>query len=180
MKILILDRDGVINEDSPDYIRSEDDWTPLPGSIEAIARLSNLGFEIVVATNQSGLARGLFTLTDLEGMHRKMQRLVRAAGGRIGGVFYCPHHPDAGCACRKPRTGLLDAIAREYGRSVAGSYLVGDSLKDVELALAGGCNPLLVRTGNGVEAAAALAAAGIEVRQYEDLAGVAEALAHEG
>ena len=176
MALLILDRDGVINEDSPDYVRSVEQWHPLPGSIEAIAALSRAGFEIVVASNQSGLARGYFSLDDLEAMHEKMSGLVEAAGGRIGGVFYCPHHPDEGCSCRKPRTGLLEAIEREYGLSVSGCYFVGDSVKDVECALARGAVPLLVLTGNGPAAKAELLARGVPVRVYADLAAVAREL----
>lgn len=176
MRLLILDRDGVINEDSPDYVRSVDQWLPLPGSIEAIAALSRAGFEVVVASNQSGLARGYFSLDELEGMHEKMAGLVEAAGGRLGGVFYCPHHPDDDCDCRKPRTGLLEAIEREYGLSVSGCYFVGDSVKDVECALAKGAIPLLVLTGNGRSASADLLSRGIAARVFDDLAAVAREL----
>lgn len=176
MRLLILDRDGVINEDSPDYVRSVEQWRALPGSIEAIAALSRADFEVVVASNQSGLARGYFSLEDLEAMHEKMCGLVEAAGGRIGGVFYCPHHPDEGCGCRKPRTGLLEAIAREYGVSVAGSFFVGDSTKDVDCALAAGAIPLLVLTGNGRATQAALLERGETVRVFADLAAVAREL----
>lgn len=176
MRLLILDRDGVINEDSPDYVRSVDQWRPLPGSIEAIAALSRAGFEVVVASNQSGLARGFFSLDDLEAMHEKLVSLVEAAGGHVGGVFYCPHHPDENCDCRKPRTGLLDAIEREVGASVEGCHFVGDSVKDVECALAKGALPLLVLTGNGESARAELLARGVTVTAYADLAAVARAL----
>ena len=176
MRLLILDRDGVINEDSSEYVRSADEWRPLTGSIEAVAALSCAGYEVVVASNQSGLARGFFSLDELEGMHEKMAALVEAAGGRLGGVFYCPHHPDEDCDCRKPRTGLLEAIEREYGISVAGCYFVGDSVKDVECAIAKGAVPLLVRTGNGVMASAELCARGITVPTFDDLASVAREL----
>lgn len=149
MKLLILDRDGVINEDSDNYIKSVDEWQPIEGSIDAIARLHKAGFTLVVATNQSGLARGLFDLDDLEAMHDKMNQLVLDAGGEIAGVFYCPHHPDENCSCRKPEPGLIDAIERELATSAQGAILVGDSLRDLEAGIARGCVPMLVTTGKG-------------------------------
>lgn len=149
MKLVILDRDGVINEDSADHVKSVAEWIPLPGSIEAIARLSRAGYLVAVATNQSGLARGLFGLDELEAMNAKMVSLVGAEGGVIDGVFYCPHGPDDGCPCRKPAPGLLDAIASELGVELRGAPLVGDSLRDLQAGLARGCLPLLVRTGKG-------------------------------
>lgn len=149
MKLVILDRDGVINVDSDSYVKSADEWIPIEGSIEAIARLSKAGFTIVVATNQSGLARKLFKLGDLEAMHKKMTDLVDEAGGTLAGVFYCPHHPDDHCQCRKPQTGLIDAIERELSTTAVGAYFVGDSLRDLESAVAKRCKPILVRTGKG-------------------------------
>lgn len=157
MKLVILDRDGVINLDSADYVKSADEWIPLPGSIQAIARLSRAGYTVVVATNQSGLSRGLFGLDELEAMHAKLQTLVAAEGGTVDGIFYCPHLAEDGCACRKPAPGLLDAIAAELGVSVAGAPLIGDSLRDLEAGVARGCVPLLVRTGKGRDAELALA-----------------------
>lgn len=149
MKLVILDRDGVVNEDSPDYVKTVAEWRPLPGSIAAIARLSQAGYRVVIATNQSGLARGLFGLDELEAIHAKMVTLVEAAGGTIDGIFYCPHSPDAACDCRKPAPGLLDAIAREMGVELPGVPLIGDSLRDLQAGLARGCLPILVRTGKG-------------------------------
>lgn len=149
MTIIVLDRDGVINYDSDAYIKSADEWIPLPGSIEAMAELSRAGYQLVIATNQSGLALGLFDLDDLEAMHAKMRALVEDAGGEITAIFYCPHGPDDNCRCRKPKTGLLDAIEAEFDTSLHGSYMVGDKLKDLQAALAKGCKPVLVKTGAG-------------------------------
>jgi len=176
MKFVLLDRDGVINFDSDAYIKSVDEWQPIPGSIEAIAALSRAGFEIVVVTNQSGLSRGLFGLDELEAMHAKLRALVEADGGTIDGIYYCPHLPEDDCNCRKPRTGLLDAVEQDYGCPVADSVLVGDSMKDVELARRKGCRPVLVRTGNGARTLAALAGTGDDVCVFDDLAAVAAAI----
>ena len=176
MKFVILDRDGVINFDSPHYIRAAEEWQPIPGSIEAIARLSQAGFELIVATNQSGLGRGLFGLDALEAMNTKLCTLVEARGGRIGAIFYCPHRPEDGCDCRKPASGLLDAAEREYGCSVAGSALVGDSMKDMELARAKACRPMLVLTGNGQETLRQLGPDDGDVRVFADLAAAADAI----
>ena len=180
MRFVILDRDGVINVDSPDYIRTPGQWQPIPGSIEAIAALSRAGFEIIVATNQSGLGRGLFGLGELEAMHRKLCAAVEERGGRIGSIFYCPHRPDDGCACRKPATGLLDAAERQYGGSHAGSVRVGDTMRDIELARAKDCAPVLVLTGNGIKTSARLGAHDADVRVFNDLAAAAVAILHEG
>lgn len=154
--LVILDRDGVINEDSEQYIKSLDEWRPIAGSIEAIARLSQSGYTVAVATNQSGLARGLFSEQALMQMHQRLFQLVADAGGLLDTVFYCPHGPDEGCACRKPRTALLEAIADSTGLSLSGAPLVGDSEKDLLAAVAAGCQPVLVLTGKGVQTAAAL------------------------
>ena len=147
--LLILDRDGVINQDSEDYIRSASAWRPLPGSIEALVRLSRGGFRIAVATNQSGLARGLFDGQALDAMHDKLRAMVAERGGRLDCVAHCPHWPHAGCACRKPATGMFDAIATALGATLVGAIMVGDSEKDLLAARARGCLPVLVRTGNG-------------------------------
>ena len=176
--LVILDRDGVINEDSDDYIKSLEEWRPLPGSIEAIARLSRNGFTVAVATNQSGLGRGLFELEDLEAMHRRLEELVSAAGGHLAGIFYCPHTPDDACDCRKPKAGLIDAIERELGVSARGAFLVGDSLRDLEAGRDKGCLPLLVLTGKGERTRAKIA--GVpewsDVRVFRDLAEAADTL----
>ncbi len=157
MKLVILDRDGVINEDSDEYVKSADEWQAIAGSCEAIAHLHQAGWTVAVATNQSGLGRGLFDLDDLEAMHAKMSELVEAAGGVIAGVFYCPHTPDEGCDCRKPRTGLIGAIEHELATSASGAFFVGDSLKDLQAGHTKGCQPLLVKTGKGKRTLASLA-----------------------
>lgn len=157
MKMIILDRDGVINEDAGDYIKSAEEWQPIPGSIEAIARLSRAGYTPVVATNQSGLARGLFDLDDLEAMHAKLTMLVEENGGKLEAIFYCPHHPDDDCKCRKPKTGMLDAIEAEFNTSVQSAWFVGDTLEDLQAALTKDCQPCLVRTGRGRDTEAQLA-----------------------
>ena len=149
MKLVILDRDGVINYDSDAYIKSPNEWTPIPGSIEAIAALTKAAFTVCVATNQAGLARGLFDEHALEAMHAKMHQLVESAGGRIAFIAHCPHHPDDGCDCRKPKPGLLLRIADKFNVNLAGVPFIGDSEKDVAAALSAGARPILVRTGNG-------------------------------
>lgn len=178
--LVILDRDGVINEDSDAYIKSLDEWHPLPGAIEAIAALSRAGFSVAVATNQSGIARGLFELDELEAMHARLDDLVVAAGGRLAGIFYCAHHPDDDCDCRKPRPGLITAIEEELGESALGAWFIGDSLRDLEAAEAKGCEPVLVLTGKGARTQARINADSDShwhgVRTYPDLATAAAAL----
>ncbi len=180
--LLVLDRDGVINEDSADYIRSLADWRPIPGSIEAIARLSRAGYRVAVATNQSGLGRGYFGLDELEQIHQALCQQVEDAGGALAGIFYCPHRPDAGCDCRKPATGLLRAMAEELGESPTGAWFIGDSLKDLQAARAYGCRPALVLTGKGEGTRAALAdpdvalADAASVPVFDDLAAAADAI----
>jgi D-glycero-D-manno-heptose 1,7-bisphosphate phosphatase len=147
--LIILDRDGVINFDSVHYIKSIREWQPIPGSIEAIALLSQAGFSIVVATNQAGIGRGLFSVDDLNLIHDTLCREVINAGGKISGIYFCPHTPEESCLCRKPKTGLLDTIERDFACSVEGCVYVGDRLKDMELALAKKCLPVLVKTGYG-------------------------------
>ncbi|MGE3295789.1 MAG: D-glycero-beta-D-manno-heptose 1,7-bisphosphate 7-phosphatase [Porticoccaceae bacterium] len=147
---VILDRDGVINAESDQFIKNLDEWRPLPGSIDAIARLCRAGFQVVVATNQSGVGRGLIAPDALAAMHRELERLVNIAGGQLAGIFWCPHVPEDGCDCRKPRPGLLHRIASEFAIELAGIPAIGDSLRDLEAAVAVGCAPILVRTGNGV------------------------------
>ncbi|OUS10723.1 D-glycero-beta-D-manno-heptose-1,7-bisphosphate 7-phosphatase [Gammaproteobacteria bacterium 53_120_T64] len=149
MKLIILDRDGVINQDSDDYIKSPDEWQAIPGSIEAIARLCAAGYSVAVATNQSGLGRGLFDLDNLEAIHDKMREQVENAGGHIAGIYYCPHLPTAGCGCRKPAPGLLDAIAEDFSTALTGVVFIGDSLKDLQAGVERQCRPILLRTGKG-------------------------------
>jgi D-glycero-D-manno-heptose 1,7-bisphosphate phosphatase len=148
-KLIILDRDGVINQDSDAYVKSASEWIPIPGSIEAIARLSKAGYSVVVATNQSGLGRGLFTQSDLDAMHQKMNALIVNSGGALAGIFFCPHTPDQHCDCRKPLPGLIHQIEAALGVSAIGSIMVGDSLRDLQAGQAAGCESLLVTTGKG-------------------------------
>lgn len=148
-RLVILDRDGVINEERHDWVRRVEQWRPLPGSLQAIARLHRAGLAVAVATNQSGVGRGLMTLSELEAVHDRMRREVREAGGRLAGVFFCPHTPLDRCGCRKPLPGLLAQIEAELGLAVAGEYMVGDSLRDLQAAQAAGALPALVRTGFG-------------------------------
>ncbi len=149
MKTIILDRDGVINQDSDAFIKGPDEWMPIPGSPEAIARLDQAGYRVVVATNQSGLARGLFDLDALNAIHTKMEAAIREHGGRLDGIYYCPHGPDDGCSCRKPEPGLLLQIGRELGVDLNQAIVVGDSLRDLQAAIAVGAKPVLVLTGKG-------------------------------
>ena len=150
MKLVILDRDGTINEDSADYVKSPSEWQPLPGALEAIARLNHAGWHVVVATNQSGLGRGLFDVAALNAMHAKMHSMLAAVGGRVDAVFYCPHGPEEACHCRKPEPGLFEQIAERYGLDLKGLPAVGDSLRDLIAAAAAGCVPHLVLTGKSV------------------------------
>ncbi len=172
-RLIILDRDGVINRDSRAFVKNADEFVPLPGSIEAIAALSAAGRTVAVASNQSGLARGLFGRRELGSMHRKLRRLVAAAGGCIDRIVVCPHGPDDGCPCRKPRPGLLLRLARHYGTSLAGVPAIGDSLRDLEAAAAAGATPVLVRTGNGRKTEAALPRGLRDVAVFDDLAAAA-------
>jgi D-glycero-D-manno-heptose 1,7-bisphosphate phosphatase len=150
MKLVILDRDGTINADSDEYIKSPDEWQPLPGALEAIARLNHAGWHAVIASNQSGLGRGLFDVASLNAMHAKMHKMLSAQGGRIDAVFYCPHTPDEGCRCRKPQPGLFEQIADRFGVDLKGVPVVGDGLRDLQAGVAAGCEPHLVFTGKGV------------------------------
>ncbi|NYT64671.1 D-glycero-beta-D-manno-heptose 1,7-bisphosphate 7-phosphatase [Alcaligenaceae bacterium] len=175
MKLVILDRDGVINHDSDAFIKSPDEWQALPGSAQAIARLSRNGWRVVIATNQSGVGRGLFSMDTLNSIHAKLRREVAAVGGLIDAIFLCPHGPDDGCNCRKPLPGLFHEIARRYEVSLAGVPAVGDSLRDLQAAAETGCTPWLVLTGNGQRTRSqGDLPAGTQVR--DDLAAVVEAL----
>ena len=147
MKLVILDRDGTINRDSDDFVKTADEWVPLPGALEAIARLNHAGWRVVIASNQSGLGRGLFDVASLNAMHAKMFKLLAAVGGRIDAVFYCPHSPEESCNCRKPLPGLFEQIATRFGVSLKSVPTAGDSLRDVHAGAAAGCEPHLVLTG---------------------------------
>lgn len=149
MKLIILDRDGVINEDSDDYIKSVEEWRPIVGSIEAIAKLSAAGYTVAVATNQSGIGRRLFDEYELAVIHQTLCKQVEEAGGAVDGIFFCPHTPDDRCACRKPNIGLFTQIECEFGTSVRDVPFVGDSLTDITAARVAGCSPVLVRSGKG-------------------------------
>ena len=174
--LLILDRDGVINRDSAQFVKNAGEFQPLPGSIDAIAMLHRAGFTVAVASNQSGLARGLFDRRALRAMHRKLRRLVANAGGRVDRIVVCPHGPNDGCRCRKPAPGLLLRLARHYRVSLDGVPAIGDSLRDLEAAQAAGARPILVRTGNGRRTEASLPAALRDVEVFDDLASAASAL----
>ena len=150
MKLVILDRDGTINEDRSDYVKTPEEWTPLPGALEAIARLNHAGWHVVVASNQSGLGRGLFDVSTLNAMHAKMHQLLATVGARVDAVFYCPHAPDDGCHCRKPEPGLFEQIGERYGIDLHGVPVVGDTARDVLAGVTTGCEPHLVLTGKGV------------------------------
>lgn len=148
-KLIVLDRDGVINHDSDQFIKSPDEWTPIPGSLEAIARLNQAGYRVVVATNQSGIGRGLFDISMLNAIHNKMHRALAQAGGRIDAVFFCPHSGDSQCECRKPRAGMLQEIGRRFGVDLTGVPALGDSLRDLQAAETVGAQPMLMLTGKG-------------------------------
>lgn len=178
MKLLILDRDGVINQDSDAYIKSVEEWVPIPGSLEAMARLYQGGFRLAIASNQSGLGRKLFTIDDLNAIHRKMGRDLANLGAQVEAIFFCPHTPEANCFCRKPFPGLLHEIASRLQIDLGGVPCVGDSWRDLEAAQAVGATPILVRSGKGIRTQAAHAT---ELKRqaipvYADLADVANHL----
>jgi D-glycero-D-manno-heptose 1,7-bisphosphate phosphatase len=149
MKLIILDRDGVINHDSDDFIKSPDEWIPIPGSLEAIARLNQAGYRVVVATNQSGIARGLFDIVTLNAIHQKMHTAAQLAGADIDAVFFCPHAADDNCDCRKPKAGMLHEIGKRFEVNLKGVPNIGDSLRDLQAGFVAGCTPYLVLTGKG-------------------------------
>ena len=180
LKLVILDRDGTINEDRDDFVKSADEWVPLAGALEAIARLNQAGWHIVVATNQSGIGRGLFDMSALNAMHLKMSQQLHRLGGRVDAVFFCPHSPQDGCTCRKPLPGLFTQIGERYGVDLADVPAVGDSARDLLAAAAAGCRPHVVRTGKlaraGDEAFAQLRMQVPDMEVHADLATFAEAL----
>ncbi len=151
MKLIILDRDGVINHDSDQFIKNPDEWKPIPGSLEAIARLNQAGYRVVVATNQSGIGRGLFDMPTLNAIHDKMHKSLAQVGGRIDAIFFCPHTSESNCACRKPKSGMIEEIALRYGVNLKGVPAVGDSLRDLEAAARLEAQPYLVLTGKGTK-----------------------------
>jgi D-glycero-D-manno-heptose 1,7-bisphosphate phosphatase len=173
MPYIILDRDGVINFDSEHYIKSPDEWHPIPGSLEAIAKLTQQGFKVIIATNQSGVARKLYDLAMLETIHQKLLRSVSDAGGEIAEIFFCPHHPDEKCQCRKPQPGMFHQIAEKYALDLSDVYFVGDSLSDIQAAENAGCKPVLVLTGNGQDTLANNPTIAT-VRQFDSLAAAAD------
>jgi D-glycero-D-manno-heptose 1,7-bisphosphate phosphatase len=150
-RYVLLDRDGVINQDSEEFIKSPEEWLPIEGSLEAIALLNEQGYKVVVVTNQSGLARGLFDAAMLGNIHQKMQGLVEQKGGKIEAIYFCPHGPEDDCNCRKPKPGLLSAFANDYQVSLDGMIVIGDSLRDLQAAQAVGASPILVKTGKGLQ-----------------------------
>ncbi|MFZ3119352.1 MAG: D-glycero-beta-D-manno-heptose 1,7-bisphosphate 7-phosphatase, partial [Variovorax sp.] len=141
MKLVILDRNGSINLHRDDFVKSETEWTPLPRALEAIARLNHAGWHVVIASNQSGLGRGLFDVASLNAMHAKMHKMLAAVGGRVDAIFYCPHSPDEDCGCRKPKPGLFLQIGERYGVDLANVPTAGDSLRDLQAGAAAGCEP---------------------------------------
>jgi len=149
VKLVILDRDGVINRDSDQFIKTPDEWRAIPGSLEAIARMNHAGFRVVIATNQSGVGRGLFEMSTLNAIHEKMHRALSQAGGHIDAVFFCPHTADSDCECRKPKTGMMKEIGVRFGVDLTGVPVIGDSLRDLLAAEACGAQPILVLTGKG-------------------------------
>ncbi len=151
MKLIVLDRDGVINVDSEQFIKSPDEWKPIPGSLEAIARLNESGWRVVVASNQSGVGRGLFDMDTLNAINEKMTKAIGQAGGRLDAIFFCPHSADSTCDCRKPRPGMFVQIAERFNVDMRGVPVVGDSLRDLQAGVAVGCQPYLVLTGKGAK-----------------------------
>ncbi|HQX05411.1 MAG TPA: D-glycero-beta-D-manno-heptose 1,7-bisphosphate 7-phosphatase [Zoogloea sp.] len=149
MKIIVLDRDGVINFDSDQFIKSPEEWKPIPGSLEAIARLNEAGWRVVVASNQSGVGRGLFDMDTLNAINEKMTKALGQVSGRLDAIFFCPHAADSPCSCRKPKPGMFVGIAARFNVDLKGMPVVGDSLRDLQAGVAVGCRPYLVKTGKG-------------------------------
>jgi D-glycero-D-manno-heptose 1,7-bisphosphate phosphatase len=176
MKLVILDRDGVINEDSEEFIKSVAEWKPIPGSLEAIARLCHAGYRVCVASNQSGIGRGLLDYDALFAIHDRMQRALADLGGRIDAIEYAPEHPDQASERRKPKPGMFIDLGKRLGVPLDRAYAVGDSMRDIEAARAAGCKPVLVRTGNGRKSEKELGKLRKDVAVYDDLAAFAAAL----
>ncbi|WP_462320393.1 D-glycero-beta-D-manno-heptose 1,7-bisphosphate 7-phosphatase [Halochromatium sp.] len=180
MKLVILDRDGVINFDSDDYVKSVAEWQPIPGSLEAIARLNNAGINVAIATNQSAVARGLCDLDDINAIHQMLRGRLSAVGGRVEVIAFCHHGPTNGCDCRKPLPGLLREIKRRTGLPLDGAPMIGDSRRDLEAAQQAGARPILVRTGNGLKTEQRLPSALADIPVYDDLAAAVDALLEQG
>lgn len=175
-RVVILDRDGVINHDSPNYIKSAKEWRPIVGSLEAIARLAHAEYRVFVVSNQSGIGRHLFDYEDLFSIHDKMIRMVYELGGRIDGIFFCPHTPQDNCDCRKPKPGLLEQIGQRLQIDTSGLPFIGDSSSDLYAALAVGAQPMLVRTGNGAATETQLDGELSDTPVYKDLAALVNEL----
>jgi len=178
MKLIILDQTGVINQSSDAFIKTPEEWIPIPGSLDAIARLTHSGYRVVIATNQSGIGRGLLDMATYNAINDKMHKAVNQAGGRIDAIFFCPHTSTDKCSCRKPATGLLDEIMQRYGINLKNAPVVGDSLKDLQAAAAVSAIPMLVLTGNGQTTRTAKEIPA-DTQIFENLAAVADALAGE-
>ena len=174
MKLVVLDRDGVINVDSVHFIKNTNEWVPIPGSLEAIALLNQSGYRVAIATNQSGISRGLFDMVTLNAIHDKMHRALNALGGRVDAIFYCPHSADDHCDCRKPKPGMMEEIGSRFGMDMKKVPVVGDALRDLQAGAALGMQPILVRTGKGE---ATLAAGGLPEGTLV-FANLAEAVQH--
>lgn len=179
VRLVVLDRDGVINQDSDAFIKSPAEWRPIDGSLEAVGLLTRSGFTVAVASNQSGIGRGLYDRAALEAIHRKMRRAVSKAGGAIDRIVSCPHRPEDACECRKPAPGLLRRLAKHYGLSMRGVPVIGDSLRDLEAARAVEARPILVLTGNGQRTRATLAGRDWRVETFDSLLDAARALVAE-
>lgn len=169
IQLLILDRDGVINLDSDQYIRSVDEYLPIESSLKAIAACTRAGIKVVVATNQSGIGRGYYSLQTLAAMHEKLKQVLQPYGGQIANIYFCPHHPDDGCDCRKPKTGMLDQIQKDHPKEFSHAIMVGDSWSDWQVAKAAGVEPYLVKTGKGERTLAKQGEAAFEGRVFADL-----------
>ena len=175
-KLIILDRDGVINNNSKNYIKNKNEWVPIEGSIKAISKLNEYGFKILVVTNQSGIGRGLFNKQDLDKIHLKMSSEIRSMGGYIEGIYYCPHKPEDSCGCRKPKTGLIDKIEKKLNIKVEKAILIGDSMSDIILANSINALPVLLKTGNGEETIEQLKNTDIRYLYFDNLADATKAI----
>lgn len=175
MKLVILDRDGVINHDSDNQIKSEEEWIPIDGSLEAIATLNQAGYKVVIATNQSGLGYGLFNIDTLNAMHNKMHRALDTLGAQVEAIVFCPHTPEDNCECRKPKSGMLQQISQRFFSELEGVPVIGDSKDDLESALEVGAQPILVLTGKGQKTLESLDKA-LNIPVYDDLASAVDAL----
>jgi len=174
MKLVLLDRDGVINQENPDQIRNPDDWLPIEGSLEAITKLNQLGYRVVIVSNQSGIGLGLFTVDELHAIHQKMHDALSKLGGHVDAVLYCPHASVDECNCRKPRPGLLHDVAKRLNMELVNVPVVGDSLRDLQAAMAVGAQPVLVRTGKGQLTLEENPALAQQIQIFDDLASFVE------